>query len=187
VAVLRYAQPDSLLLLGSCRYARAEWFTAGRLGYVTRSNLLVAVDLDSLRTDTLQRNVEAFSVALGTGAYAVGFNGDSLAVFGADGARLGEAVSDAAVPQISPNGSRLAYHAEDYGVWILSLASGESREVGVGYPVRWSADGTLLLFFERQVDDRRVTHTIYHVAGAENGATATLPADGFIVDATFAR
>jgi hypothetical protein len=193
VAVLRFAQPDSLRLLGSCRYASPRWFAANRMGYITRAGTLVSFDLDSARTDTLARSVGAFSVAASTGTYAVfhrndsGDRGDSIALFDAGGARTGAVIPAASAPQLSPDGAYLAYHADDHGVWIRTLATGEAQEVGLGYPVAWSQAGSLLLFYERQVDERRVTHTIYHVAAAENGAKTSLPADGFIVDAAFWR
>jgi hypothetical protein len=193
VAVVRYGQPDSLLLLGSCRYASPRWFSPGRTGYITHSGTLVAVELDSLHTDTLARSVGAFSVAAKAGSYAVfhrddsGDRGDSIVLFDAQGVRTREAIPAVSAPQLSPDGVYLAYHADDHGVWIRTLASGEVQEVGVGYPVAWSQAGSLLLFYERQADDRRVTHTLFHVAAAENGAVASLPADGFIVDAAFWR
>jgi hypothetical protein len=183
VAILEYERPESLQVLGSCRYARADWAGERQVNYISRGGHLLNYDLDATRFDTLWSDVAAFSRAARTGEMAISFEGDSIVVFDRAGRRKSETFTAASVPRISSDGAYLAYHKSDHGFWICDLADRTSTEIGVGYGQNWSGDSRLVLFFERQQDERRVVHTIFHVADAATGAVVTLPEDGFVVDA----
>lgn len=183
VAVVRYAEPDRFDVLASANYARPAWFDDERLGYISRSDYLIARGPDSTVADTLAAGVESFSVAQNTGVYAVCFKGDSIVVFDADHAPRGPAIEGASVPVISPDGRWLAYHASDHGIWARELATGVAHELGVGYPVNWAPESGLLMFFERRVNDRNESETIFHVCEPETGSVVTLPTEGDVADA----
>jgi hypothetical protein len=185
VAVIRYERPDSLEVLSECAYARAAWLSDTRVAFIHRSGTLVACDLDSAVCDTLASGVEAISAAPGSERYAVAFRGDSVSVRATDGTDVYPTLHGASVPQLAGDGAHLAYHTPDLGVWSVELATGETHELGVGYPIDWSSDGGLLLFYERELDDRNVARSIFHLADPRTGAAARLPDDGFIVDAVF--
>ena len=183
VAVVRYAQPEQFGVIASATYARPSWFDDTHIGYISMSDYLIALEPDSGTADTVASGVESFSVATGTGTYAVCYKGDSIVVFGADGARQGGAIVGASVPVISPDGRWLAYHAADHGIWARELESGTAHELGVGYPVNWSGEGHLLLFFERRVNDKNEAETVFHVCDPLDGTVITLPAEGHLADA----
>ena len=188
VAVVRNARPDSIRVLGECRYARPDWLGSARAAFITRSGILLALSVDApagdtTAVDTLAVDVEAFSHAQQSGDLAVAYAGDSVAVFDSTGVRRGLAIHDASVPALSPDGAFLAFHKGDQSFWIQELATGKASEIGVGYPVNWAQGAPLVLFFERRVDERRVTRTIFHVADARSGSVVTIPEDGFVVDA----
>lgn len=185
VAVVRYLRPDSIEVVGESAYARAAWLSDTRLAFVGRSGVLVAVDLDSRLVDTLAFAVEAISSAAAAERYALAFRGDSIAVRATDGSAVYPTIRGASVPALAPDGAHLAYHTRDLGVWTVELATGKTHELGVGYPIDWSSDGGLVLFYEREMDDRHVARSVFHVANPHSGATVELPQDGFIVDAVF--
>lgn len=185
VAVVRYLRPDSIEVVGESAYARAAWLSDTRLAFVRRSGVLVALDLDSMVFDTLAFAVDAISSAAAAQRYALAFRGDSISVRATDGVAVYPTLHGASVPRLAPGGAHLAYHTEDLGVFTVELATGKTHELGVGYPIDWSTDGGLVLFYERELDDRNVARSVFHVANPLSGATVELPQDGFIVDAVF--
>jgi hypothetical protein len=185
VAVVRYDRPDSIEVIGESAYARAAWLSDSRVAFVRRSGVLVALDLDSATFDTLAFEVEAISSAPRAQRYALGFRGDSISVRATDGLAVYPTIRGASIPSLAPDGAALAYHTEDLGVWTVELATGKAHELGVGYPIDWSEDGRLVLFYEREVDDRNVARWVFHIADARLGATVELPEAGFTVDAVF--
>jgi hypothetical protein len=191
LAVLRYARPDSLEVIGETSYARAAWLTDARLAYINRAGTLMSIRVDATDSipagvrDTLATGVEAVSAAPSAERYAVGYRGDSVAVLAFDGAAVYPTLHDAAVPALAPDGEMLAYQTADLGVWSVELATGHAEEYGIGYPIDWTLDGDLFLFYEREADERKVVHTIYHVADVRTGAAVELPAIGFVIDAVF--
>jgi hypothetical protein len=191
LAVLRYASPDSLELIGECSYARSAWLDSDRVAYVNRAGVLLACRLDTADAagrrmhDTLATGVAAVSAAPSAGRFAVAYQGDSVVVRALDGAAVYPTLYDAAVTTLAPDGETLAYQKGDLGVWSVELATGNNREYGVGYPIDWTTDGDLLLFYEREPDQRNVVHTIFHVADVRTGAQVKLPEIGFVVDAVF--
>jgi hypothetical protein len=182
VAVLRFDQPETLQTLAACSYARVDWLDNRRIGFISRTGSMIALDIEAMTADTLARGVEAFSLAPQVGTMALSHTGDSITVISAGGTQMGGAIGGASVPCLSPNGAYLAYHTTDRSVWIRRLETGDAREVGVGYPVGWSADSRVLLLFERRVGERNVRHTLFSVA-TPGGERVSLPAEGFAVDA----
>ncbi len=98
----------------------------------------------SLASPSPLAGVPSFS-AHGDVAFTVGH--DAI-VIAADGQvsrhALGQYVNLAA---LSPDGTRLAFNAQDDAIWLLDLASGERRRVGGGpsYAPSWSPDSRRLL------------------------------------------
>jgi hypothetical protein len=183
LAVIRYAEQESMEVIGSSAYARPGWVDDQNFAYVSRPGYLIRYDTQLHTLDTVAAEVEAVSTAPGTARMAVAFKGDSLRVLGAAEEPARPAMQGAAVPALSPDGSWLAYHAADHALWVRELATGEESELGVGYAVNWSSDGQLLLHFERKLDDQNVPRAIFHITNVRSGAQTTLPDDGFVVDA----
>lgn len=183
LAVIRYADQESMEVVGSSDYARPGWLDDQHIIYISRSGYLINYDVLAQSFDTVAAGVEAVSTAPLTARMAIAFKGDSLRVLGATAGPNEPAMQGAAVPSLSPDGSWLAYHSSDHGLWARELATGEESELGIGYAVNWSDDGQLLLHFERKLDDQNVARTIFHVTDVRTGAGTTVPQDGFQVDA----
>ena len=183
LAVIKYAEQEAMEVIGSSDYARPGWVNDEHVMYISRSGYLIDYDVLLRTCDTLAAGVEAISTAPLTARMAIAYKGDSLRVLGVNDDSGQPAMQGAAVPALSPDGSWLAYHSADHGLWTKELATGEESELGVGYPVNWSADGQLLLHFERKLGEQNVPRSFFHITDVRTGARATLPDDGFIVDA----
>jgi len=185
--VVRYAEPESLQVIGSGAYARPFWFSDAQIAYVSRSGYLIRVDLSPGTIDTLGFGVDAISLLPDEGMYAVAYRGDSISVFSMDGTRIVGGLTGASVPVLSADGTWLAYHTTDHHLRARHLESRRTQDLGLGYPVNWSPESNLLLSFERRVGKDKRPETIFRVSNPESRQQIELPDDGHIVDAVLVQ